>query len=246
MSFWGYLVLFFTVILGGTVALYLRQYSRTALQLSLSFSGAYILGITILHLMPGVFSDSHDHTIGLWVILGFLIQLALEQLSIGVEHGHVHVHQQASVSFAVQIMIGLCLHAFIEGLPLSSYPELHQMQHGNDHDHNHLLIGIILHKAPAAFALVVLLVLSGFRRSFVIFCLIVFAAMSPLGALVSTLLPAKLEILKALTAIVIGSFLHISTTILFESDVTREHKISWRKMLVILAGIGTALLTLII
>ena len=246
MSFWEYLILFLTVILGGVAALYLRKYSRTSLQLLLSFSGAYILGITVLHLIPGVFSGQPSPTIGLWVILGFLVQLGLEQLSIGVEHGHVHAHHKASASFALQLMLGLCLHAFIEGLPLESYPELHQLQHGSGHEHNHLLFGIILHKIPAAFALVVLLILSGYRQIFVIFCLIVFAAMSPLGALFSSILPAEVAVFQALTAIVIGSFLHISTTILFEADVTRQHKISAKRMLIILAGFGMALLTLVI
>jgi hypothetical protein len=40
--------------------------------------------------------------------------------------------------------------------------------------------------------------------------------------------------------IVIGIFLHISTTILFESSV--DHKVSKRKMIAVLCGIGIALI----
>ncbi|MGY0040842.1 hypothetical protein [Pedobacter sp. NJ-S-72] len=40
--------------------------------------------------------------------------------------------------------------------------------------------------------------------------------------------------------IVIGIFLHISTTILFESSV--DHKVSKRKMIAVLLGIGIALI----
>ena len=40
--------------------------------------------------------------------------------------------------------------------------------------------------------------------------------------------------------IVIGIFLHISTTILFESSA--DHKINKRKMLAVLMGIGVALI----
>ena len=40
--------------------------------------------------------------------------------------------------------------------------------------------------------------------------------------------------------IVIGIFLHISTTILFESNA--DHKINKKKMLAVLTGIGIALI----
>jgi len=100
-----------------------------------------------------------------------------------------------------------------------------------------------LHKAPAAFALVLLLLWSGFKQWLVILCLFIFASMSPLGSFLATLIQPQPEVLRALIAVVIGSFLHIATTILFETDNT-HHKISWVKLLVILAGFGLSLSTL--
>lgn len=244
MSFWEYLLLFLSVILGGGLAFLFKTYNQKGLGLVLSFSGSYLLGITVLHLMPGVFSHP-EPSIGLWVLVGFFIQLLLEQLSKGVEHGHIHAHQHASASFAIQVMLGLCLHAFLEGLPLSNYPDFHAHHHAESHNHNHLLYGIILHKAPAAFALVILLLLSSFKKKVVIAALIIFASMSPLGAWLMAQLHFSEQLLTSLIALVIGSFLHISTTILFEADDTHQHKVSWRKMLVILLGIGIALLTLV-
>ncbi len=247
MSIGQYFLLFFSVILGGTLAFYIRQQSKDHLQLILSFSGAYILGISVLHLMPTVFVDG-DEKMGLWVLLGFFIQLILEQLSGGVEHGHIHAHQQARPSFALQIMLGLCIHAFLEGMPLGNYEELHQHHH-HGHDTNHLLLGIILHKAPAAFALVLLLLFSQFKNRTVFFCLFLFALMSPFGAATADYLHhlglLRPELLKGIVAIVIGSFLHIATTILFEVDSSDHHKISWKKMLAIIVGIGAALMTLV-
>ena len=112
----------------------------------------------------------------------------------------------------------------------------------------HLLVGIILHKAPAAFALVMLLLLSDFKNSIVLFCLIFFALMSPLGAVTTGYLyNADLlhpEFLKFIIAVVIGSFLHIATTIIFEVDSSSHHKISWKKLLAITVGIGAAVLTI--
>ena len=247
MSFWQYFSLFISVIVGGGIAFYLRRQSAAYLTLVLSFSGAYILGITVLHLLPSVFKGGEEQ-VGLWILAGFFVQLFLEQLSSGVEHGHIHAHQQAKPGFALQIMLGLCIHAFMEGMPLGNYQEFHQAVHGHVHDSDPLLAGIILHKAPAAFALVLLLLLSGFRNVFVFSCLIFFALMSPLGAATSDFLYSigilKPEYLKIIVAIVIGSFLHIATTILFEVDDSNHHKIAWKKFIAIIIGIGVAIATM--
>ena len=242
MPVWQYVLLFLLVLGGGLFAFRFAE-RRGPVGLLLSFSGAYILGITVLHLLPSVFHDG-AHTPGMWVLGGFLLQLYLEQLSAGVEHGHIHAHHQPSPRFALPIMIGLCFHALLEGFPLGSYETLHA-HHGHSHGDSQLFWGIMLHKIPAAFALSAVLQLSGFARRFVLTMLTIFALMSPLGALASQFLPLGMEWQERLLAVVVGSFLHISTTILFEADSTHHHRISWRKMGVILAGIAMALTTLL-
>jgi zinc transporter ZupT len=245
MTLLQYILLFGSVIAGGVVAFILRKINRNTLQLVLAFSGAYILGITVLHLLPNVFFGG-SHTTGLWLLLGFFIQLLLEQLSGGLEHGHLHVQEGANWRVAVTIMIGLCLHAFMEGLPLAGYSSLHAAHHSH-HQHSewHLLIGIILHKVPAAFALVILMLLSGFRQRVVVLSLLIFSSMSPLGAALASFLNWDLETQRLILALVVGSFLHISTTILFESDNSTHHRIPWRKLLAIIAGLGMSIFTLI-
>lgn len=242
MSVLEYFLLFFSVILGGGAAFFLKESKQVRLPLILSFSGAFLLGITVLHLMPGVFTGNPE--IGLWILVGFFIQLFLEQLSQGVEHGHIHAHKNADFSFALQIMVGLSLHAFIEGFPLSNYSEFHQLHHGHEHNNNHLIVGVILHKAPAAFVLVLLLLKSSFSKQLVLVLLIVFAAMSPTGALIADQMTLNMTWISRTVAIVIGSFLHISTTILFEADDTNQHKVSWSKLITISSGTALALLTL--
>lgn len=245
MSFWQYIFLFLSVLIGGGAALQIKKDKPGLLKLVLSFSGAYLLGITVLHLLPGVFAV-HDHNIGLWILGGFFIQLLLERLSQGVEHGHIHAHHNASASFAMQIMLGLSLHAFMEGLPLSGYSEFHTHNHGahGTGEDMHLFYGILLHKIPAAFALGLLLLRSNFKRRTIILCLTIFAIMSPLGAFVSSLLPINVEVLTILMAVVVGSFLHIATTILFEADDAHHHRISGQKLAAIIFGIGLSLLTM--
>ncbi len=77
MAVFDYLLLFSSVLIGGGLAFYLRRNDKNLIQLLLSFSGAYILGITFLHLVPETYGEG-QHT-GLFILLGFFIQLLLEQ-----------------------------------------------------------------------------------------------------------------------------------------------------------------------
>ena len=238
--------------MGGGLAFYFQKNNKTLLQLVLSFSGAFILGISVLHLMPVAFSypsnasneviSNHGNTVGLLILLGFFVQIFLEQLSKGVEHGHIHAPHHGKTGFAIQILLGLSIHAFFEGIPLEN-ESIHAHQH-----HDHLLWGIVLHKAPAAFALVLLFLISDFKKSWIIIALLIFASMSPLGAYIGKILTIEgvltMERQNFVVAFVIGSFLHIATTILFEVESAEHHSISMRKLIAILIGIGMAILTI--
>ncbi len=244
MSILQYILLFLAVLLGGISAFWFKSLNLRLLQLILSFVGAYILGIIVLHLIPDAYFDG-SQTIGIWVLVGFFIQLFLERLSLGVEHGHIHDHHHANrPMFALQVMLGLSIHAFIEGLPLSMFADFHTLSHPHEHNHDHLFYGVMMHKAPEAFALTLLLLMSHFTKRFVIMCVLIFAAMSPAGAFVTQYFHFEQDVLKKIIAVVIGSLLHISTTILFEIDSTDEHKISWQKMAAIGGGIALSLLTI--
>jgi len=243
MSYFEYFILMLTVIAGGSLSFFFKKLPANSLRLFLSFSGAYLLGITFLHLLPGVFEGQLIEP-GYWVLLGFFIQLFLEQLSGGVEHGHIHAHNKASWAFAFSVMVGLCLHAFMEGMPLAEYAEYHLEHHGHSHNSDHLLFGVILHKAPAAFALGLLLQWSGFKTWIVMSCLVFFSLMSPAGAFLADNLQLGPKGEQILISLVIGSFLHISTTILFEADGSHKHHISLLKMGTILAGVLLSLATL--
>lgn len=218
------------------------------MRLLLSFSGAYLLGISVLHLMPQVFYDAQN-TMGLWVLAGFLLQLLLEIFSKGVEHAHIHPKKGANSGFALQIMIGLWLHAFLEGMPLGvAHDHLHSTSVLHDHGNNFttaFFLGILLHKLPAAFALVIVLKASGYARNLVILCLILFAFASPLGGWVAEInafqFMANPNFTGILLALVLGSFIHIATTILFEMDQSGHHNISWKKLLAIVIGLGLSI-----
>ena len=243
MVFLDYFWLFSAVVFGGVLAMTLGQYREMLFKVIIPFTGAYILGITVLHLMPIVFSQG-DHEIGLYILMGFFIQIFLEQFSRGIEHGHVHLQHEKQRRMWLSLIIGLGIHAFLEGIPLSIYPELHEQLHHGEDNHNHLLIGVILHKAPAAFALVA--ILQSMRLSNIVIwsALIGFAVMSPLGAWIATFVTPSRAFIVFITSLIIGLFLHISTTTIFEADDQGSHHISRYKIVAILSGVGLALLTL--
>jgi zinc and cadmium transporter len=232
MEIWKFLVLFFCAFLGGLGIFLVKNDKSQLLKLILSFSGAYLFAITVLHLIPDAYSGADKGEIGIFILIGFLLQIFLEQFSEGVEHGHIHKHHDGHV-FPWGIMISLCLHAFLEGMPLAK------------DQNNELIFGIALHHIPAAFALASILVQNHFKAKGVVFYISIFAMMAPVGYYFSLSLSngsigGMEPYFNKVMGIVIGIFLHISTTILFESSA--DHKINKRKMIAVLLGIGVALL----
>ena len=232
MDAWKFAVLFLCAFLGGSAIFLVKSDKSKLLKLILSFSGAYLFAITVLHLIPDAYSGPDKSEIGIFILIGFLLQVFLEQFSEGVEHGHIHKHHDGHV-FPFGIMISLCLHAFLEGMPLAK------------DQHNELIFGIALHHIPAAFALASILMQNHFKKGSILLYLITFAMMAPLGFYVSVGLSNGTiggvdAYFNKIMGIVIGIFLHISTTILFESSA--DHKINTRKMIAVLLGIGVALL----
>ena len=108
-----------------------------------------------------------------------------------------------------------------------------------------LIIGIVLHNIPVTVALVSLLrtyTISSFSKNLI---LIVFGLMAPLGSLTGEFLEfLKIEnlelIIRVALGIVVGIFLHISTTIMFENS--ENHKYNYQKLISIVLGIFFAII----
>ncbi|MDF2438285.1 MAG: putative divalent heavy-metal cations transporter [Bacteroidota bacterium] len=235
MDYSMYLFLFLSVIVSGLSVLYINISSKN-LKLLLSFSGAFLFAISVLHLIPEIYS-SDTANIGAFILIGFFAQILLEFFSEGIEHGHIHIHKHdhAHHAFPYAMMIGLSIHSFLEGMPLASGTESHQS----------LLTGIILHNIPIAIALMTMLLQSHISKSQAIMWLVVFALITPLGSFTSYAIGANMIggfsiYFDRIMAVVVGIFLHISTTILFES--TENHRFNFIKFVVILMGAAVAFL----
>jgi zinc and cadmium transporter len=234
-------VLFLSAFLSGLLVFAIPDIQKRNYKLILVFAGSYLFAITIIHIMPELYSQAKNPaTIGLYVLLGFFLQQILEYFTAGAEHGHIHDHEgdhQHGKSSAIMVLIGMSVHALLEGSLLAHPSVIHA-----PHETNGLLLGIILHKAPAAFALMSIIVCQLNNKKLAILFLIGFALASPIGMLVgnfyveNSALPN--EIFTILFAIVSGNFLHISTTIVFESS--DDHHFNARKLGVALLGASIA------
>ena len=248
------LILFLIAIAGAFVYDRFGSLLRSQLNLILAFGGAFLIGIIFNHLVPEAYAMNPNA--GFIVVLGFLLQGILEYISQGIEHGHAHHEgsENAKGHMPWAMYFSLCLHAFIESMPLSN-----DGHHGHEH-HDHaghvhltgietidstLLMGLILHKFPVALVLMSLLDAFGVSRikqwlALAFFGLTPLMGMLSYGALLHSDSAISAVVPEYAGGLLIGILLHISTTILFETG--DGHHFNRNKMLVTLAGLGLAFL----
>jgi len=239
-----FLGLFLPVMLAGLSVFFLKMNTRL-LKLLVAFSGAYLISLIFNELVPQIYSsisaDTHihgadcdhghghshnsmHHVIGLLILGGFFLQLILDYLTKGIEHGHIghhhhnHHHEEDTHKHLslFPVMAGLFLHSFLEAMPLAKGFAVHELQ-------NKLLIGIVVHNIPISIVLVTLFKhnKTSFTKAFIL--LLVFALSGPAGALFANLLGHQIagitdNFFNYTMAVVVGLLLHIATTILFETD----------------------------
>lgn len=211
----------FSVVIGFAATSVLKTGAR-ATQLLLSYSGALLLSVTVFEFLPQVYKN-YSPVIGLLIMGGILLQVILEFISKGAEHGHLH-ESEFQKSFPILLFISLCIHSFMEGFPISS--------------NTHLLLGVVIHKIPVAIIISSFLVNSKMSKTKIATFLIVFALMTPLGSIFDQTLVSSPRVEHLINAVVIGIFLHVSTVILFESS--RNHQFNWPKVGLIVLGVATA------
>ncbi len=225
------------------------------------FGGAFLFASCFINLVPHIFlgegtgrfvTEGCHFKIAASVMAGFLIQLLLEQITRGVEHGHNHCecceeevvehhhhqhhhHGQCHDGHAHPItglMIGLCIHAFLEGMPMVDL----------DGDiHQGLLYGIVLHNIPIAIVMVSLFAANGYGWLKSLALLLLFGVMTPIGSLCNTLvLPPDEQLQRLIMGVVVGILLHVSVSILFDHD---HNRFSIAKFALILAAFAAAYFT---
>lgn len=203
------------------------------------FGGAFLLGVCVLSLLPEsvniIFPEDGELEVDqrpfFAILAGFLIQQVLESLSAHAEHGHVEDHKANAP--VLGLMLGLCLHAFLEGMPLV----------GTDGAVNRgLLFGILIHNIPVALILVALLTAHGKTLWKVLALLLLFGAMSPLGSLFNLyIVQPDGDQQRIIIGMVIGVLLHVSSSILFDH---KQHRSIWLNLGLSLAAFALAFFTI--
>lgn len=225
-----YIIPFLSVIIGYLVAIILQPKNKKHIKLLMAFSGSFLLTLTVTHLLPEVYEHStpdveqgHSHgknLIGFYIMLGIVFQIVLEYFSKGAEHGHVHIHNKLD-KIPWLLFISLCIHALLEGMPLSKHQELS--------------VGIAIHHLPISVILTAFFIQGEMKKNAILFCMVIFALMTPLGTLISTNVGFLNDYYPQISAVVVGILFHISSTIIFESN--EDHSFNINKLIAIISGV---------
>ncbi len=239
------IIIFLTAMLSGLAVIFIPNIRMRNFSLVLNFSGAYLFSMTVIHILPELFTDAENITqTGIFVLTGFFFQMILEYFTTGIEHGHIHLHtphdhahEHGTLPF--MLVVSMWIHAFLEGTLLVHPTSAHS------HDEtSQVLLGLMLHKIPEAFALMSVLVMALGKGVKSYALLLIFALASPVGLFLSHLFydssTFDSRIFNMLFAVVAGNFLYISTTILFETSP--EHKFKANKLMISLLGAFLAIL----
>lgn len=220
-------ILFLSTFSGAWLARWFITRNHDAFKILLTFCGSFILAITLLHILPYIYEiNGHDHLIGIFLLLGIFIQIILEFFTQGIEHGHHHYGHDHPIKLSKAAVAGLYLHSILESLPLGVQWML---------DEGNLLFwGVVFHHVPIGIILYMILKTKGLSRMKILLYLGLFALSSPVGALIGYYIPFFQKLLVYLLSIVAGIFMHISTTILFESS--HNHRFNLMKILTFLAS----------
>lgn len=245
MSLWLLTILLaLPVIVTGMFFLSLKIQGKN-LRFLLAFSAAYLFAISVTHLLPECYEGTNAKTVGLFILVGFFIQIVIEYFSAGIEHGHIHSHSDTCKKHLPYGMItGLYLHSLLEGLPIYQSSNV-EMANSILTTQQSLIFGITLHNIPIAMAFVTLLIEHQSGKMKALLLLLGFALMAPLGCFISYVLNSVGVqnydgFLKLSFGLVIGIFLHISTAIMFETG--ENHKYNLAKIMSMIAGVFLAAL----
>lgn len=222
-----FILLILSVITGVFLGKFFGKKEQFAKNL-LILSAGFLITICLNEVFPQVYTSEISGNLGIFVIGGVLLQMVLEALTKGFEHGHFHHHGESSI-LPMALMVGLFIHAFIEGIPLAN----------ETNPFSPYLLGILFHNLPISFILGAFLFNgNGSKTSYTSLLIVaLFALASPMGMLLGNYFNPEWQ--PYFLAIVGGIFLHISSVIIFESN--KNHNINWSKIGLVILGVSLAL-----
>ena len=82
-------IIFLSVIAVGILADLFQRKIKYLNKYVIPFGISFVLSLIFIHILPELF-HTNNKLIGLFFVIGFALQLLLELLSKGIEHGHIH------------------------------------------------------------------------------------------------------------------------------------------------------------
>ena len=229
-----YLILFAAPLLGGLIAVFFKEGKSTNFPVLMGFIGAFLLSIVLVGILPHLYHEE-DASIAIFILIGFFIESVLE-LIFGAKHdhhGHDHEHSHAHASLPIGLFIALAIHSFAEGIPLT-----HRLGGGADAQTG-LIFGIALHEMIAAFSLVLLIRTTGIKKGLIIGFAILYALISPSGAILGSYINHAhdhVHALPKLMAVAVGTILHVSMDVLSQPLHSKSKQLV--KFIAIILGIA--------
>jgi zinc and cadmium transporter len=205
-------------LLGGLLPL-VRDWSYRGLILPVSLSGGVLLGAAFFEMIPESAPALGSH-LGTPLVAGFLMIFVLEHFVLvhphpedAAEHGQAH-----HIHFGLTAYVGISFHNLLDGLAISA-------TYRNPALGSAVLMAIVFHKVPTAFALTSLLMLDRWKRTSIVFWMSLFALGTPVGAILTWLFlrDASAVVLAAAVALSAGSFLAIATSDILPQISRSDH-----------------------
>lgn len=215
-------------ILGGIIPLVAaeRQASRRFFSLGNALAGGIFLGVGFMHLLPEaneVLSELIEYPLApLLAAAGVAVLLWIDRVlferaqgSTGDQSGE-HTHKPI---YPYILLAALSIHSLVAGIALGLEPEVAASLL--------VMVGILLHKGSAAFALMVSAHSSGMERKNLNVLLTIFVLMTPVGILLGTIASGFLDgetvqmsegIFNALAA---GTFIYIAILDVIGAEMSR-------------------------
>lgn len=227
-------------IVGGTILLFSRRLTPSALRYLVSFAAGAMLGVSFLDLMPESSEALGAMTAGRYALWGLLLFFVAEKFLLWHHHGHAtadtsHVHAAGPL-----LVIGDTLHNFLDGIIIAvTFTASVSLGIATT-------IAIIMHEIPQEVGDFAVLLDSGMERKKVLLYNLLSGLATVLGAWLLLLVgPSVHQFSYKLVAVAAGIFIYIAAADLIPQI---HHESNRRRMLyqVLAMAIGLALISSVV
>jgi zinc and cadmium transporter len=219
-------------LVGGMLPL-AGNWSRRSLLIPVAFSGGILLGAAFFDMIPES-APLLGKWLGIPLLAGFLTIFVLERFVLVhpyPEHAGAHGHAR-HIHLGITAYAGLSFHSLLDGLAISSTynrPDLGGV----------VLLAVLFHKIPDAFALASLLLLDRWTPRAIVGWMTLFAFSTPLGAILTWMAIAETDntMIGAAIALSAGTFLAVATSDVLPQIRRMNNQRIW-PLIALLAGLA--------